>query len=721
MRQNRDIARANSAQSLRIRNLENETSRLLAENLNFREQVLQLQNELQNGKSQRLADHTGAIKLQLEEKLLEIGALLAGLGGTSALKRQPARVRKVSRASPRKSPNERTWKNLCTLSEAVASQEGRLSPILENKSYPWKTLESDSPSWLLCGGIKLTFCRRQELANVITDAAADTTDSPEIGPPPVSQFVDDEDPVKINLPIRPRKSGTEEVSDRDPTLSVSIEQRRKRRDSSVSSESRRSSKIETTTVKKENTVSLKTGAKRKLGARDGEEHAIVAKLDESSNDGFEFTRVAHGDKARTVPQAERSGSRVARELAIARGGTRPQQCDTAAPSSRKVLAAKSVNDSPKKRSGAPIYDGLEAAKRETPMEMSKKDLSCDTRKDPPSIKPTIADLLLQTVELQPAPATPLGLELLSPPSSQTSACRNESRDTPPPPDLGPGADGQRPSRRARSSVSYAEPNLRDKMRRPTKELVDAVIPGTSSLRAIIMKSEADDFASSVRIKSEPEANDAWKRMPITHHTTVENSPLRGKMAIPESLSSSLTMDKRRGEYIMEENDFLPTTFVRGAAIVLVGNERFEGGGREEPIENESKASKNSTSHENYDLRGCSPTAVESADAANLAKEEKPISRFSRRNSSVARTIPSVYESENSEPERLKNSDLPKSRRRQSTLGLRSSSSSAIAESSKDDEAETIVEKTSSSTAMSESGSNAARSERLSARRRSMML
>lgn len=35
--------------------------------------------------------------------------------------------------------------------------------------------------------------------------------------------------------------------------------------------------------------------------------------------------------------------------------------------------------------------------------------------------------------------------------------------------------GSRPSRRARGAVSYVEPNLRDKMRRATNELVDAVI------------------------------------------------------------------------------------------------------------------------------------------------------------------------------------------------------------------------------------------------------
>ena len=52
--------------------------------------------------------------------------------------------------------------------------------------------------------------------------------------------------------------------------------------------------------------------------------------------------------------------------------------------------------------------------------------------------------------------------------------RNEGRDTPPPADISSQGEVSRPSRRSRTSVSYAEPNLRDKMRRPTKELFDAV-------------------------------------------------------------------------------------------------------------------------------------------------------------------------------------------------------------------------------------------------------
>lgn len=141
MRQNRDIARANSTQSLRIRNLENEISKLLADNLGLREHILHLQNELENGKAQRVADQAGAIKSQLEAKLLEIGALITGLGDETTRKKSSPRAGRLMRASPKRSPDQKNWKNMCTLSEAVASQEGRLPPIPENKTYPRRTLE----------------------------------------------------------------------------------------------------------------------------------------------------------------------------------------------------------------------------------------------------------------------------------------------------------------------------------------------------------------------------------------------------------------------------------------------------------------------------------------------------------------------------------------------------------------------------------------------------
>lgn len=77
---------------------------------------------------------------------------------------------------------------------------------------------------------------------------------------------------------------------------------------------------------------------------------------------------------------------------------------------------------------------------------------------------------------QRLPQTPASYDHLSPFVAGPEQSQRELKDTPPPP-----IDGStmvtgpvRPSRRSRGAVSYAEPNLRDKMRRPTKDLVGAV-------------------------------------------------------------------------------------------------------------------------------------------------------------------------------------------------------------------------------------------------------
>lgn len=148
MRQNRDIARANSTQSLRIRNLENETSRLLAENLGLREQILKLQNEAEDAQAQQLANHTGAVKSELEQKLLEIGALINSLGEDSSRRKKAPRSGKITRSSSGQSPNQKHWRDMCNSGEAEGG-DGRLPPILENKSYPRRTLEYVLPLYNL--------------------------------------------------------------------------------------------------------------------------------------------------------------------------------------------------------------------------------------------------------------------------------------------------------------------------------------------------------------------------------------------------------------------------------------------------------------------------------------------------------------------------------------------------------------------------------------------
>lgn len=87
-------------------------------------------------------DHVSAIKTNLEAKLLEIGALVTTLVDEPPQPpRQPRKEGKLARLSPTKSPDQRNWKNMCALSEAVGLDDGKLPPILEDKSYPRRTLE----------------------------------------------------------------------------------------------------------------------------------------------------------------------------------------------------------------------------------------------------------------------------------------------------------------------------------------------------------------------------------------------------------------------------------------------------------------------------------------------------------------------------------------------------------------------------------------------------
>jgi hypothetical protein len=125
--------RINSNQSIRIRSLENDCSRLLAENLSLREQVLQLQNTLESHSSRPSFENIDAVKSKLEAKLLELGGLVAELG---QLKKEDARPRcKSQLAATRRSPDERAWR-----SELQKVEDAMLPTIAEGKYYPRWTM-----------------------------------------------------------------------------------------------------------------------------------------------------------------------------------------------------------------------------------------------------------------------------------------------------------------------------------------------------------------------------------------------------------------------------------------------------------------------------------------------------------------------------------------------------------------------------------------------------
>lgn len=148
LRQNRDIARVNSAQSLRIRSLESECGRLLSDNLTLNGRILELERDLDECReAQRIADHALDIKAKMEAQLVEWSAMLGGLGVERAAKRHApsspggttvARRRASVNRSPAAKQRPRDSRSSADM---AALQEGKLPPIQENTTYPRRTMK----------------------------------------------------------------------------------------------------------------------------------------------------------------------------------------------------------------------------------------------------------------------------------------------------------------------------------------------------------------------------------------------------------------------------------------------------------------------------------------------------------------------------------------------------------------------------------------------------
>lgn len=143
MRQNREIARVNSIQSLRIRGLESEISRLLSENVSLREQVISLSQEVERFQAAKMLNNgIYDIKKKLDVKLAELNSLVVDLG---KLPRKFGRecVEGADSMNFKQSNHPSVeWRRRATSSEYnQILEDGRLPVILEDKYYPRKTLE----------------------------------------------------------------------------------------------------------------------------------------------------------------------------------------------------------------------------------------------------------------------------------------------------------------------------------------------------------------------------------------------------------------------------------------------------------------------------------------------------------------------------------------------------------------------------------------------------
>ncbi|KAL9622997.1 MAG: hypothetical protein Q9160_002715 [Pyrenula sp. 1 TL-2023] len=533
IRQNREIARVNSTQSIRIRNLETEISRLLAENLAIREQAINVAQKGQRArKSCSRCTQLTEVKTQLEDKVAEVAALVGKFG-----------ILEKSRAS--NSTEQRRLSGLNFLGQAGfdgasfggaekparRTSDGWMPPIVEGKHYPRKTFDPEE----LKATLKL---------------AEENTDSPELGPPPVAHF-----DVGAIRRFEPEPTGREDDEEESLALPPDLEKRRKRRASALLDKLPNSSDD---SLLKEPAVTVRSaaGAKRKLSVRDDTEDDTSRK---PQSEDFHFAR---GKTASALKN--HTGDYNNKFFGSA---SEPSQSET---SPRKALQPKTTN-SPTKAKRVTVEDKLAVLKENVARQGEARRLLrekraqatplTNIRKGQNEKMTSQKDASFEPVDLPPT--TPANLDVFSPASTEPS----ESRATAPLPEMQAMASVEdivgnpsRPSRRPRGAVSYAEPNLRDKMRRPTKELAPAVTE-TDRFRQRTSSAQSEDEADvmatgenpgsdqskirTVVIKRENQgAERDWRTLPRAGHEVA--SPLVGK-------SSKTHEEDRRLERPHESN------------------------------------------------------------------------------------------------------------------------------------------------------------------------
>ena len=573
------MRRINSTQSVRIRNLETEVSRLLAENVSLREQVIKIQYEAESGIRRSDRDKVYGVKRKLQERLGDIACLLEELEEVGITKERPGRdARKAKRPSPT-SMDERQSREGAGLADTKWEAEGRLPPILENKALSRKTLEYAIPaSGKIC---EVTFTSTDELRDIL-NLSGNMTDSPELGPPPVAHF-DEEGPITFGSKDPEKPKSLE--SDTSEMISSNLEVRRRRRESFHKEEVAGTIPVKSSGFVKAATPAALTRTSKLEEERKGPAKDVsdTGKRDHRGDD-FDFTRKNADTKPGVVPRKNGSQAPSAESKRPDNKPLRdPGQQEKAkeanrstVSNARKPLGPKSANVDPKspvKNAGVDVKHTLGGIKGKSGKAANDGNQARDKQvanKYPREAKREELSKAVSSNTTDRPPKTPVtDLDLFSPTISDPSEPRPDLQDTPPPPDLDPdSATGSfgRGSRRSRGSVSYTEPNLRAKMRRPTKELIDAVGVEERNRQASAAGKDGSEVSLEAELEklnigqeSEGPSKVIWRTKPIQEsksqqqrQETESNSPLGKKVSMQADEVTAVPNPKSRSDSSLED-------------------------------------------------------------------------------------------------------------------------------------------------------------------------
>ncbi|KAI9796876.1 MAG: hypothetical protein M1833_005925 [Piccolia ochrophora] len=704
IRQNREIARENSTKALRIRSLESDTSRLLSENIALREQIIKLQAEVDRSRAISVFDDVEAIQKRLQRKVREFGALVGELGVLQYDKKAHANASRSPRAvarSPQRSPEQRNWKTTPSLSEIAGNQDGRLPTIAEGKHYPRRSLNGDE-----------TLTSRPRKASATEASPSPRTKSSR---PPSSHATA---ATVSKTAQKAREDASNEVPTSPTTLPANLETRRKRRDTANVSDIRRPRGSETTSSDQadadaggsgpEGTRVSRTGSKRKF--EDSNEVIHDDGNQSAQDDEFKFNRASDArekdapslriDKGKVHPTNGVTESKVASSTAT------KGKLSGHLTSRRKALGPKSTNVDPTTSPGKTSKTGARSfgvIRKAASHEKTQKGDNDDPNSlvplhnpKPRELENVVDAIVLGSADIQEEPETPAGSDLFSPPSSQPSTTRPESRDTPPPADLAESiatADALaagRAARRQRSTVNYAEPNLRDKMRRPTKELVDAVTVEARANRGSSVKLEGsipdgeegnattyeEKNPTILCIKTEAEDDMSWKDLPTKADDARPESPLTAKAGVGTANlhPNIITQRRHRTSIVGRDDDSVASGRLNSTSAIAI-SALMAGSKRAKAREGEEEEKTLTTAMSSLDV-GDSP-GTESLDGESKS-EGAPSGRSTKRQTDTTSGMspPSDDNLESQRPTRA-------SDRRRQTLDLSKRADASMANKGRD--------------------------------------
>lgn len=164
IRQNRELAKNNSSQSLRIRSLEIEVSRLLQTNLELREELLRARNAEHDARRQSNKEGVRGFKEEMMAKLRELSGIVEGIEEPKEEKDDGIAEREERRMSVLSQMEFRERQSLAEL-----MRDCQMPTIDENKMHPRRTLEAAE-------------------IKAIRLSDGSSNGSPDLGPPPVARF-----------------------------------------------------------------------------------------------------------------------------------------------------------------------------------------------------------------------------------------------------------------------------------------------------------------------------------------------------------------------------------------------------------------------------------------------------------------------------------------------------------------------------------------------------